>query len=166
MCTFPTCLICEDCGVYQDKNTELDLHHAFNGNSARHNNERVNKLLTYIKLIGNPFLEMYVAANVVKFDIKAAYKHDWWKDTSRHFYPFTRSEVMPKPLKVGIVPGDTMQIKIIKSKNDAADLLLVDYVYTARFIDYCRERSYDADAQKLLKHEITLKERFVTNATQ
>ena len=45
----------EWCGFDADKDSELELHHEFNYNAARRNNIRVDKLLNYFDLNGNPF---------------------------------------------------------------------------------------------------------------
>ena len=43
------------CGFQEDKDSELDLHHEFKPSSARKSNDRVQLLIDYIGMIGEPF---------------------------------------------------------------------------------------------------------------
>ena len=166
------------CGFHDDKDSELDLHHEFNPNSARRNNDRVNKLLNYVNLIGNPFSfdsklrnicsGSSVAGNVVEgilkcLDVGEASYQDYrqarlvTRDKMLHdTIPSNRNEITPKPLQQMLTAENTLQTKVIKSKRDIADAL--------RFIDYARERSYDM--QNLLKHEITSTSYFLVSETK
>ena len=154
-------------GFYEDKDSELDLHHEFKPSSARKSNERVQQLIDYIDMIGSPFSAdirlrdvckgVTIAQNVVhgilscldvgkrsykdfvqtRFVEKSVLLHDPIQSN--------KNEVMPKPLNHIPEPDDTMQTKVVGKVKDMKE--------AQTYLDSAVDRGYDM--KRLLSYEIT-----------
>lgn len=139
----------------QRQQTRTASHHEFNlNNAARRNNIRVDKLLNYFDLIGNPFRldanlrnvcsGSSIADNAVEgilscLQVGEASNHEYIqtrlveKSCKLHVTISSNKNIaMPIPM---VGASESLQAKTIGFQSDIADAM--------RFICYARERGYD-----------------------